>query len=185
MSDDRRAERRAARARAITEAEVHPRWADRRARRALVGGAAAALALPWAATVVCWFLAPSTTAMVTTFVLCGLCAAAWIPIGSQIVTMTRGAAGAVPEEFLDERQRTELLRARTVAHRATLTLLLLTGLIVQLALPHDAMTPEVPAAAVAVLFVALLATVVALPALAAGWNMPDPPPDDDADSGSR
>ncbi|WP_051712078.1 hypothetical protein [Spirillospora albida] len=154
-----------------------PSWArTRRRRRAVVAAGGAAVAMPWAATVVCWHLAPSDTAMVATFVLLGVATALAFPVISLLNAATRGAT-SLQEHELDERQVAERLRAHTAAHRTMLALL--AGLVFAvLAVPGDRGT-EVPIAAITVGVVALFLTHLSLPLLVAGWRMQDPPPDDE------
>lgn len=154
-----------------------PSWArTRRRRRAVVLAGAAAVAMPWAATVVCWNLAPSNTAMAATFVLLGVATALALPVISLLNAATRGTT-SLKEHELDERQVTERLRAHTVAHRTMLVLL--AGLVFAvMGVPGDRGT-EIPIAAITVAVIALFLTHLSLPLLVAGWRMQDPPPDDE------
>ncbi|WP_344451746.1 hypothetical protein [Actinomadura kijaniata] len=164
--------------RATIDQEMAPRWASRAGRRRLVGLAAGLLALPWAAVVVCWHLAPSDTAMWATFGLCLAAALGFTLLASPLMKVTRGVAGA-PDRLLDERQITERLRAQALAHRATLTLLLAAAVLVSTTVPDEGDVATLPSAVFAVFSIALLATVAALPMLIAAWRMPDPLPDDE------
>ncbi|GAA4127734.1 hypothetical protein [Actinomadura keratinilytica] len=153
------------------------RYRTRQARRRLVAAAAGCLGLLWAAAVVCWFLAPSTAAMITTFVLCGLALAAGAQLWGMLHIVTRGTV-SLPEHLLDERQVRERLSAHPVAHRLTLALLFVVFFAVSLALRQE--RPEVPGAAAVVLLFALMATVWSLPMLVTAWRMADPPPEEEA-----
>ncbi|GLZ15136.1 hypothetical protein Acsp04_53710 [Actinomadura sp. NBRC 104425] len=161
---------------AVLERET-PRYQTRKGRRRLVVAAAGCLGLMWAAAVVCWYLAPSTAAMVTTFVLCGLALVVGAQLWGMLHIVTRGTA-SLPEHLLDERQVRERLSAHPIAHRLTLLLLLAVFLAVGLALQEE--RPEVPSAAAVVLLFALMATVWSLPMLVTAWRMADPPPEEEA-----
>ncbi|MEU6035786.1 hypothetical protein ABZ801_10285 [Actinomadura sp. NPDC047616] len=160
---------------AVLERET-PRYQTRERRRRLVVAAGGCLGLMWAAAVVCWFLAPSTAAMVTTFVLWGLALALGTQLWGMIHIVTRGTA-SLPVHLLDERQIRERLSAHPIAHRLTLLLLLVVFFVVGLALRGD--KPEVPSAAATVLLFALMATVWSLPMLVTAWRMSDPPPEEE------
>ncbi|GAA2418516.1 hypothetical protein GCM10010191_31690 [Actinomadura vinacea] len=166
----------------LLEAVQRPggRFADRRGRRLMVGAGAACLALLWAAAAVSWVLAPSDTAMIVTFVLTPISVLAGLSVRHTLVIGTRGTVG-LPVHLLDERQREDRLRAQAVAQHATLLLLALTCFVFLQALPKSPEGDHVPSAAVAVLFVALLATVWALPLLIAAWRQTDPPAGDEDD----
>jgi hypothetical protein len=163
---------------ARVQGEVPARYADQRGRRRLVIAGAGALGLLWVNTAVSWALAPSTTAMVTCFVILAvvLLAGAWV--GGTLSLSTRGTVG-LPAHLLDERQAKERLHAHARAHRLTLMLLFVTYFAVVMALPDDGQHAGIPSAALALLFAALMATVAALPSLVVAWRMPDTPADDD------
>ncbi|MFF5259127.1 hypothetical protein ACFY4C_09280 [Actinomadura viridis] len=156
--------------------EPPARVAHRGGRRAMVGAGAGCLALLWVNTAVSWVLAPSDTAMFTNFAVLGVFAPAAVFVWRTLSLATRGST-ALPLHLLDERQRDERLRAHAVAQRLTLLLLFVTYFVVLQALRDDG----VPSAAVALLFLALLATVAALPLLVAAWRAPDAPAEDDQD----
>jgi hypothetical protein len=155
--------------------EVPARYSSRTGRHRMVGLGVACLALIWAAAVICWYLAPSTTAMVSTFVLCGLALAIGVWVYGTLLLVS-GVSGRIPEHLMDERQLQQRYRAHADAHRLTLLLVFVTFFLVMLMM-GDA--DQVPAAALVVLFLALLATVAALPVLIASWKMPDPPAADE------
>ena len=158
--------------------EVPARYADRRGRRRLVIAGAVALALLWVNTVVSWVLAPSTTAMVTCFVILAVVGLAGAWIWGTLSLSTRGTVG-LPGHLLDERQVEERLDGHARAHRLTLMLLFVTYSAVMLALPDDGQDAGIPSAALILLFAALMATVAALPSLVVAWRMADPPAEDD------
>jgi MFS family permease len=160
--------------------EPPARFATRDGRRRLVAAGAGILALLWVNTAVSWVLAPSDTAMFTCFAILGIVLLAGGWVWHALTLSTRGTIG-LPEHLLDERQAKERLRAHAVAHRLTILLLFVTYFIVLQALPEgrDENTTGVASAAVALLFLALLATVWAMPLLAAAWRLPDPPPPED------
>lgn len=155
----------------LMEQDVPTRYSSRKGRQRLVALGVGCVALFWAASVVCWLLAPSTAAMISTFVLCGigLGAGAWV-FGTLI--LVSGVSGRIPEHLLDERQLQQRYRAHADAHRASLLLVFVTCFVV-LALMGD--NDHVSAAAVVVTFFALLASIAALPYLIATWKMTDPP----------
>jgi hypothetical protein len=169
----RRDERLAARLEQATPA----RFAGRRGRRELTAAGVAVLALLWLDTAVCWILAPSDAAMYTTFAVLAVVIVAGAWLWGTLWLSVRGTVGA-PEHLLDERQLRERLRAHATAHRATAVLLLATYFVVILAMPRGE-SASVPAAALTVLFLALVATVWALPMLVAAWRLPDPPVDEE------
>jgi uncharacterized membrane protein YbhN (UPF0104 family) len=158
--------------------EVPARYADQRGRRRLVVTGAVALGLLWVNTAVSWVLAPSTTAMVTCFVILAVVALAGAWAGGTLSLSTRGTVG-LPAHLLDERQAKERLHGHATAHRLTLMLLFVTYFVVMMALPDDEQHAGIPSAALVLLFAALIATVAALPSLVVAWRMPDPPADDD------
>lgn len=160
------------------QGEVPARYADRRGRRRLVVAGAAALGLLWVNTAVSWVLAPSTTAMVTCFVILAVVGLAGAWIWGTLSVSTRGTVG-LPARLLDERQAKERLDAHARAHRLTLALLFVTYFAVMAALPDDGQHAGIPSAALVLLFAALMATVAALPSLVVAWRMPDPPADDE------
>jgi hypothetical protein len=163
---------------ARVQGEVPARYADQRGRRRLVIAGAGALALLWVNTAVSWVLAPSTTAMVTSFVILAVVGLAGAWMWGTLSLSTRGTVG-LPEHLLDERQAKDRLHAHARAHRLTLALLFVTYFAVMLVLPDDEQHAGIPSAALVLLFAALMATVAALPSLVVAWRMPDPPADDD------
>ncbi|MFI0357039.1 hypothetical protein [Actinomadura sp. 9N407] len=157
------------------------RWyAGRSGRRRLVWIGVALLGLLWVNAGVSWTLAPSNVAMITCFVILGVVLLAGIVLWQALLVGTRGTVG-LPEHLLDERQRGDRLRAHAIAHRLTLLLIFITFFVVMQALPDADYMNEVPSAAAALLFMALLFTTAALPTLVAAWQVPDPPDDDDED----
>jgi ABC-type transport system involved in multi-copper enzyme maturation permease subunit len=163
---------------ARVQGEVPARYADQGGRRRLVVAGAVALALLWVSAAVSWALAPSATAMVTSFAILAVVGLAGAWIWSTLSLSTRGTVG-LPGHLLDERQAKERLHAHANAHRLTLVLLFVTYFAVGLALPDDEQHVGIPSAALTLLFAALMATVAALPSLVVAWRMPDPPADDD------
>jgi len=168
-SQRRRAER-------ITDLEqrMPARFTARRNRRSLAVAGAGLLALLWLNAAVSWFLAPSDTAMVTTFVVLAVVVVVGIPVISWMVVVTRGAT-SLAERFLDERQVAERLRAFTVAHR-------ISGLLIAVvAMASTILDPglHLPSAAYFLVLFALFATHTQLPLLVAAWQAPDPPVDDE------
>lgn len=163
---------------ARAEGRLRPERFTRAYRKRLVLTAAVLLALLWADVPAVYLLAPSTTAMVTTFVVWALVAVGWCVVQARLFAVTRGAVG-LPDHLLDERQKSEKLRARALAHRGTLVLLLLAYFGVTYAAAGDANILDVPAATFPMPFVALFATVAALPSLILAWRLPDPPAEDE------
>ncbi|TWF76841.1 hypothetical protein FHX44_112739 [Pseudonocardia hierapolitana] len=156
--------------------EVPAKYADQRGRRRLVVAGACALGLLWVNTAVSWLLAPSTTAMVTCFVILAVVGLAGAWIWGTLSVSTRGTVG-LPEHLLDERQAKERLHAHARAHRLTLMLLFAVYFAVVSALPEQ--HAGIPSAALTLLTAALMTTVAALPSLVVAWRMPDPPADDE------
>lgn len=151
--------------------------AGQRARRRLATVGAGVLALLWIDAAVCWVLAPSDAAMYSTFAVLAVAIVGGGWVWAVLFQSTRGSVG-LPERLLDERQLRERLRAHATAHRMTAVLLMATYFVVVLALPRGE-SSAVPAAALTVLFLALVITVWALPMLVAAWTLPDAPADEE------
>ncbi|WP_433540049.1 hypothetical protein ACQP10_28440 [Streptosporangium sandarakinum] len=152
-------------------------YATRRSRRVLAGVGAASAALGWISAVVCWYLAPSSLAMWTTFALWGAALVIYAVVYSALVGATRGVIG-LAERHLDERQALERLRLQADSRRGTTIML---GAVLALVLLADGGRPvvEVPTTAIFLLVYAMIATHLILPSLLAAWRMPDPPRDDE------
>lgn len=163
---------------AALQSEVPARYATQGGRRNLVLVGIACLALFYVSAVVCWALAPSDTAMYTTFACDGIGLVAGALILGRMIIVTRGTT-RLPDHLLDERQAVEKLRAHSAAHRLTLLLLFVVMLGIELGMTSDG--DHSPSAAVVVTFGALLVTVAALPLLVSTWRMSDPVPDEDDD----
>ncbi|WP_067481479.1 hypothetical protein [Actinomadura hibisca] len=166
--------------RRIEESRLPAESFTRHHRRRLAATAGACLALLWANAGVSLALAPSDAAMYTNFAVLAVI----LPVGlwayGRIIVTTRGTVG-LPAHLLDERQAAERINAHGTAHRATLVLLLLCLAAVMSLMPGEGYTERLPGAAAVLLFVALIATVAALPALIIAWRLPDAPPDDEDD----
>lgn len=163
---------------AHAEGRLRPAQFTRAYRKRLVVVAAVLLALLWANVPVVYLLAPSTTAMVLTFTLWALVLVGWLVVQARIIPATRGAVG-LPDHLLDERQKTEKLRARALAHKGTLILLMVAYFGTIFGAPGDADVTRLPAATIPMPFIALIATVAALPTLILAWRLPDPPAEDE------
>lgn len=169
-----RSQRRRAERITAFEQRMPARFIARRNRRALAVAGAGLLALLWLNAAVSWFLAPSGTAEITNFVVLAVVVVVGIPVISWMVVVTRGAT-SLAERFLDERQVAERLRAFTVAHR-------ISGLLIAfVAVASTILDPglHLPTAAYFLVLFALFATHTQLPLLAAAWQAPDPPVDDE------
>ncbi|WP_326824457.1 hypothetical protein [Streptosporangium sp. NBC_01756] len=159
-------------------------YATRRSRRTLVGAGACSAGLIWVSAIVCLYLAPSDLAMWTTFALMGAALVIYVMVYSALVGATRGMVG-LAERYLDERQSRERQRIQVEARRGTTAVLIALGALLSLAMPRGEMFVQVPAAAVIMLMLGVIATHVILPALVAGWRMSDPPPDDEDEDGRQ
>ncbi|MEU7989820.1 hypothetical protein AB0B56_33660 [Streptosporangium canum] len=156
-------------------------YATRGRRRLLVGVGAGSAGLIWVSAIVCYYLAPSLTAMWTTFALTGAASVIYVVVYSALVGATRGVVG-LAERHLDERQSRERQKIQANAHRGTtVTLVVLGVLLLSLAVPRGETAVQIPAAAIVMLVFGVIATHVILPSLMAGWQMSDPPPDDEDD----
>jgi hypothetical protein len=163
------------------------RWsAGRAGRQRAVALGAVLLGLLWVNAGVSYALAPSDTAMITSFVIIAVVLAAAAVLFRSLVVGTRGTVG-LPQHLLDERQRGELLRAHAISHRLTLLLLFAAYFAVPFGLRSEDSVSEIPVAAVVLLLAALLATVAVLPTLVIAWRLPEPPDDgeDDEDEGGE
>ncbi|MFF0312112.1 hypothetical protein ACFYSC_32145 [Streptosporangium sp. NPDC004379] len=156
-------------------------YATRRSRRTLAAVGTAAVALAWISAIVCWFFAPSSLAMWTTFVLWGAAIAIYTTVYAALVGATRGVIG-LAGQHLDERQARERRRLQADAHRGTTIMLYAVLALVLLAVTGaKASVVEVPVAAIVLFAYAMIVTHHILPSLLAAWRMPDPPQDDDED----
>jgi uncharacterized membrane protein YczE len=156
-----------------------PGWyATRPRRRLLVAAGAFALALLWADTVVAWNIAPSDTAVYVNLVLLAAMLGIYIPVATLLNLATRGTM-ALAERQLDERQVTERLRASTIAHRWTLTLIGVVAVVAGVATADEGRQSEIPGAALMLLLITLWLTHFALPLMVAGWRLADPPSEHD------
>ncbi|MER5321889.1 hypothetical protein [Streptosporangium roseum] len=155
-------------------------YATRGRRRILAGVGAASAGLIWISAIVCYYLAPSTTAMWTTFALTGAAFVIYVVVYSALVGATRGVIG-LAERHLDERQSRERRKIQANAHRGTTVTLVVLGVLLSVAMPRGETVVQIPAAAIVMLVFGVIATHVILPSLMAGWQMSDPPPDDEDD----
>ncbi|AWS45724.1 hypothetical protein [Streptosporangium sp. 'caverna'] len=156
-----------------------PTWyATRRGRRILAGVGAASAGMIWVSAIVCFYLAPSTTAMWTTFALAGIASVIYVVFYSALIGATRGTVG-LAERHLDERQSRERQKIQADARRGTLWILIALGVSLSLAVPKGELIVRVPSAAITVLVFAVIATHLILPSLLAAWRLPDPLPDDE------
>ncbi|MEU6741133.1 hypothetical protein [Streptosporangium sandarakinum] len=155
-------------------------YATRRSRRVLAGVGGASAALGWISAVVCWYLAPSSLAMWTTFALWGAALVIYAVVYSALVGATRGVIG-LAERHLDERQALERLRLQADSRRGTTIMLGAVLALVVAITGGDRSVVEVPTTAPFLLVYAAIATHLILPSLLAAWRMPDPPQDDDED----
>ena len=174
MSRRERSQRRRAERIMASEKHMPARFIERRNRRALAVAGAGLLALLWLNAAVSWFLAPSGAAVITNCVVLAVVVVVGIPVASWMVVVTRGAT-FLAESFLDERQVVERLRAFTVAHR-------ISGLLIAVvAAASTILDPgmHLPSAAYFLVLFALFVTHTQLPLLAAAWQAPDPPVDDE------
>ncbi|MFF5208200.1 hypothetical protein [Streptosporangium sp. NPDC000396] len=157
------------------ESDRRSRYATRGRRRVLVGAGAGSAGLVWVSAIVCWYLAPSDAAMWTTFALSGVALMIYVVVYGTLVIITRGVIG------LDERQLRQRQKIQVDARRGTTAILLALGLALLLSIDGDKQVVQVPAAAIVMLLSAVIMTHLILPALMAGWQMADPPPDDEDD----
>ncbi|MBG0812755.1 hypothetical protein [Planomonospora sp. ID82291] len=169
----RRAERDRIRVEKAEEWLRGSRYRTRRARRRLTVVGGGAVSLVWGSAVVCWFLAPSTTAMWTTFALGATALVVYGWAASVLVVAAQGVIGA-GNAHLDERQQAERNRIYALAHRGTFWMLLATAAGMTLVRPGDDLVIEIPSAAALMLAVAVLVTHLTLPHLIAGWRAADP-----------
>jgi hypothetical protein len=165
----------------VLQAEPRNWYAGQAGRRRVVVLGTLLLGLLWANAGVSWVLAPSNAAMITCFVILGIVLLAGCLLWNALTVSTRGTVG-LPEHLLDERQRGERLRGQAIAQRLTLLLVFAAFFLLIVALPDDqGVVSDVPAAAVVLLALALLATIAALPTLVVAWRQIDPPKDDEDD----
>ncbi|MFB4310774.1 hypothetical protein [Actinomadura sp. GTD37] len=161
------------------ERRMPARYARQRPRRMLAGAGAVTLGLLWVDAAVSWALAPSDTAMIVNFVICGVLVVVGIPLAGQLIAVTRGLTSKRERE-LDERQLTARLRAFATAHRAT-TYVLIAVLAATMIADRDGRESQIPGAALFLILFALLATHVLLPLVVAAWQTADPPAEEEAD----
>ncbi|MEU5884602.1 hypothetical protein [Spirillospora sp. NPDC047279] len=161
------------------EERMKGRYTTRRSRRTLAGLGAAVLSLLWVDAAVSWVLAPSDAAMITNFVVLGVLLVVGIPVAGQLVATTRGVT-AKREHELDERQLTARLQAFRTAHKGTSVVMLAVVLVTSVA-DRDGRDSQIPGAALFLILFALLVTHLLLPLVVAGWQSPDPLPDEDDD----
>ncbi|MFE3455688.1 hypothetical protein ACFXJ8_42945 [Nonomuraea sp. NPDC059194] len=163
-----------------------PLWATRPARRRLVVVGAAALVVLWAGLVVLWAglvviarYAPSDLARNVYLSMFGISLLVGLPVVGWLHAATRGSL-SLPERYLDERQSHDRRRAFASAHRATSLVL---GSLFVLAnvwsYADGQLTLVVPLALVAPLALTLFVTHYTIPLLIAGWQVADPPDDDE------
>ncbi|MFJ2032722.1 hypothetical protein [Streptosporangium sp. NPDC087985] len=157
-----------------------PWYATRRRRRILVGMGTGSAGLIWISAIVCLYLAPSTAAMWTTFALLGAALVIYLVVYAALIGATRGMVG-LAERYLDERQSRERQKVQVEARRGTTAVLIVLGVLLSLAVPRGETVVQIPAAAITMLVLSVIATHLILPSLIAGWQMTDPPPDDDDD----
>ncbi|WP_371784084.1 hypothetical protein [Streptosporangium subroseum] len=156
-----------------------PTWyATRRGRRILAGVGAASVGMIWVSAIVCFYLAPSVTAMWITFALAGIASVIYIVFYSALIGATRGTIG-LAERYLDERQSRERQKIQADARRGTMWILIALGVLFSLAVPRGELIVQVPSAAITVLVLAMITTHLILPSLLAAWRLPDPMPDDE------
>ncbi|MDP9866262.1 MULTISPECIES: hypothetical protein [Streptosporangium] len=155
-------------------------YATRGRRRILVGVGAASAGLIWISAIVCCYLAPSTVAMWTTFALAGTALVIYVVVYSALVGVTRGVVG-LAEHHLDERQSRERRKIQANARRGTTVTLVALAAVLLTAMPKGEMIVQIPAAAVTMIMFGLITTHLILPPLMAGWQLPDPPADDEDD----
>ncbi|GAA4578969.1 hypothetical protein GCM10023194_03330 [Planotetraspora phitsanulokensis] len=155
-------------------------WATRPARRRLVAAGAAALVVLWAGLVVIAQYAPSDLARNVYLSMFGVGLVVGLPVISWLHAATRGAM-YLPEQYLDERQRTERHRAYTSAHGATTAVLALLFVLANfVSWQQDGpLSITIPLALIGPTALTLAATHYTMPLLIAGWRLPDLPPDDE------
>jgi hypothetical protein len=155
-------------------------YGTRRGRRILVFAGVASIATFWVSAGVCWYLAPSDTAMWTTFALLGFGLLLYFSVLSVFVVASQGMIGPGAKD-LDERQLAELRHVYTLAHRGTTWMLVVLVLIASRApagWPGEEIL-KIPGAAAFLTVGAALATHVIMPHLIVGWRLSDPPPEDE------
>ncbi|MFC7649247.1 hypothetical protein ACFQX6_59190 [Streptosporangium lutulentum] len=156
-----------------------PSWyATRRRRRILACAGAGSTGMLWIGAIVCFYLAPSLTAMWITFALVGAFVVLYVVFFSALVGADRGMVGFL-ERSPDERQARERQKIQADAHRGTLWVLVAVFVLVMSSVGRDSNTVLIPTAAIAVFLVALILTHLIMPSLVAAWRMPDPLPDDE------
>ncbi|MFC4529209.1 hypothetical protein [Sphaerisporangium dianthi] len=153
-------------------------YGTRRGRRTAVALGAVAVGTLYVDAVLCWFTAPSDTAMWTTFGLTalGLVVYAW---AFAVLLVASGGAVGLTEDKLDERQLAERQRVRALAHRGTGWMLWLSTILVFNLPVNDDHMVRLPALALSVFVFGLFTTHLILPHLIAGWRLPDPMPEED------
>ncbi|MDH2424897.1 hypothetical protein [Sphaerisporangium sp. TRM90804] len=158
---------------------LRPTWyATRRGRRRAVALGAAALGCLWVSAAVCWFLAPSDTAMWTTFTLAAIGLVTYAFVFRVLVAATQGVVGLADHD-LDERQLAQRRHVYALAHRVSLWMLLVAAVLAGLLPDRGDHFLEVPSAAVVLFMGSILTSHLIAPHLVAGWVMPDSPQDDD------
>ncbi|MDP9848292.1 hypothetical protein [Streptosporangium lutulentum] len=157
---------------------LRPRWyGTRQGRRVAAALGAAALAMIWASAVVCWFLAPSTTAMWITLSLAGIALVTYAGVFSVLIAASDGVVG-LAEKNLDERQLAERRHIYTLAHRGSAWMLGVATIVVGLLSGSDHIL-RVPTTAAFMFMVAIWTTHKITPHLIACWRLEDAPPDDE------
>ncbi|WP_405139580.1 hypothetical protein OG589_23550 [Sphaerisporangium sp. NBC_01403] len=153
-------------------------YGTRRGRRGTVVLGGVALATLWTSSIVCWFLAPSDTAMWTTFALMGAGLMIYLWVFAVLAVASGGVVG-MADGRLDERQLTERRRVYALAHRGTSWMLGISLVVSFLLMDDGDHVLRIPTAALFMFLMAAWTTHMIMPHLVAGWRLPDPPPDDD------
>jgi hypothetical protein len=127
---------------------------------------------------VCFYLAPSITAMWITFALAGIASVIYVVFYSALIGATRGTVG-LAERYLDERQARERQKIQAAAHRATTVIILASGVSLSFAMGRGEKFIQISSSTVLLIMLAMYATHAILPSLLAAWRLPDPLPDDE------
>ncbi|MEW9531478.1 hypothetical protein [Microbispora sp. NPDC049125] len=144
----------------------------------ILGGVA--LATQWVSAIVCYLLAPSDTAMWTTFALWGVAVVIYGWVYTVLVVLSGGVIG-LREEELDERQLAERRNVYALSRRGSAWMLGGATLVVGLLPDGGDSVLRVPAAAAFMFMFAAFVTHLFLPHLVAGRRLRDLPPEEDGD----
>jgi hypothetical protein len=157
---------------------LRPKWyGTRQGRRITAALGSAALAMIWASAVVCWFLAPSTTARWITLALTGVALVIYAGVFSVLIVASEGVV-SLAEKNLDERQLAEKRHVYALAHRGGNWMLgAATTVVAVMSVGHSIL--RIPTAAAFMFMVAAWTTHKIMPHLIVCWRLEDALPDDE------